>query len=132
MLEKSNKPARLAGLALFAAPLLRARVSSYVGSSEGLRRADLPVGDGVYESTDAGTTCTHLGLRDGSRSQRGVDGRSGLPIAAVPHDAARGVGQGPRTVDGARGRRGSARRDAVVESLKATLSESPRLDGRPR
>ncbi len=37
----------------------------YAGSGEGLRRPDLSVGDGVYKSTDAGTTWTHLGLRDG-------------------------------------------------------------------
>jgi len=36
----------------------------YVGSGEGLQRPDLAVGDGVYKSTDAGRTWTHLGLRD--------------------------------------------------------------------
>jgi len=36
----------------------------YVASGEGLRRPDLSVGDGVYKSTDAGKTWTHLGLRD--------------------------------------------------------------------
>jgi photosystem II stability/assembly factor-like uncharacterized protein len=36
----------------------------YVGSGEGLRRPDLSVGDGVYKSTDGGSTWTHLGLRD--------------------------------------------------------------------
>jgi photosystem II stability/assembly factor-like uncharacterized protein len=36
----------------------------YVGSGEGLHRPDLSVGDGVYKSTDAGKTWTHLGLRD--------------------------------------------------------------------
>ena len=37
----------------------------YVGSGEGLARPDLSVGDGIYKSTDAGRTWTHLGLRDG-------------------------------------------------------------------
>ena len=37
----------------------------YVGSGEGLQRPDLSVGDGMYKSTDAGKTWTHLGLRDG-------------------------------------------------------------------
>jgi photosystem II stability/assembly factor-like uncharacterized protein len=36
----------------------------YVGSGEGLHRPDLSTGDGVYKSTDAGRTWTHLGLRD--------------------------------------------------------------------
>jgi photosystem II stability/assembly factor-like uncharacterized protein len=36
----------------------------YVGSGEGLQRPDLATGDGVYKSTDAGITWTHLGLRD--------------------------------------------------------------------
>src|SRR5882724_2705796 len=39
----------------------------YVGSGEGLARPDLSVGDGIYKSTDAGRTWTHLGLRDGQQ-----------------------------------------------------------------
>jgi photosystem II stability/assembly factor-like uncharacterized protein len=39
----------------------------YVGSGEGLHRPDLSVGDGVYKSTDAGKTWTHLGLRNGQQ-----------------------------------------------------------------
>ena len=36
--------------------------------------ADLSVGDGVYKSTDAGKTWTHLGLRDGQQiAQLAVD-----------------------------------------------------------
>ena len=50
----------------------------YVGSGEGLARPDLGVGNGVYKSTDAGKTWTHLaGLRDGQ----------GIPAMAVdPRD----------------------------------------------
>ena len=36
----------------------------YVGSGAGIIRPDLAVGNGVYKSTDAGKTWTHLGLRD--------------------------------------------------------------------
>ncbi|MBZ5604270.1 MAG: glycoside hydrolase [Acidobacteriia bacterium] len=36
----------------------------YVGSGAGIIRPDLATGDGVYKSTDAGRTWTHLGLRD--------------------------------------------------------------------
>ncbi len=39
----------------------------YVGSGEGLQRPDLSVGDGIYKSTDAGKSWTHLGLRDGQQ-----------------------------------------------------------------
>jgi len=49
----------------------------YVASGEGLQRPDLSVGDGIYKSTDAGKTWTHLGLRDGEQ----------IPSLAVdPHD----------------------------------------------
>jgi photosystem II stability/assembly factor-like uncharacterized protein len=36
----------------------------YVGSGEGLQRPDLSVGNGMYKSTDAGKTWTHLGLEN--------------------------------------------------------------------
>ncbi|MFY9529988.1 MAG: hypothetical protein WBC04_24705 [Candidatus Acidiferrales bacterium] len=39
----------------------------YVASGEGLHRPDLSVGDGIYNSTDAGKTWTHLGLREGQQ-----------------------------------------------------------------
>ena len=39
----------------------------YVGSGEGLQRPDLSIGDGIYKSTDAGSTWRRLGLRDGQQ-----------------------------------------------------------------
>ena len=39
----------------------------YVGSGEGLHRPDLSVGNGIYRSTDAGKSWTHLGLHDSAQ-----------------------------------------------------------------
>ena len=39
----------------------------YVASGEGLLRPDLSVGDGIYRSSDAGKSWTHLGLSDGQQ-----------------------------------------------------------------
>lgn len=60
----------------------------YVGSGEGLHRPDLSVGDGVYKSTDAGRTWTHLGLRDGQQiAQIAVDPKNAdrLFVAVAGH-----------------------------------------------
>src|ERR1035437_6987655 len=60
----------------------------YAGSGEGLHRPDLSIGDGIYKSTDAGKTWTHLGLRDGQQiSQMAVDPRNPdkLFVAVLGH-----------------------------------------------
>ncbi|HEV8345257.1 MAG TPA: hypothetical protein VGQ16_01720 [Vicinamibacterales bacterium] len=60
----------------------------YVGSGEGLPRPDLSVGDGIYKSTDAGSTWTHLGLRDAQQIPKiAVDPKNAnrLFVAALGH-----------------------------------------------
>jgi photosystem II stability/assembly factor-like uncharacterized protein len=64
----------------------------YVCSGEGLHRPDLSVGDGVYKSTDAGKTWTHLGLRDGQQiPQLAVDPKNPdrifVAVAGHPYGA---------------------------------------------
>src|ERR1043165_9395885 len=60
----------------------------YAGSGEGLHRPDLSVGDGVYKSSDAGKTWSHLGLRDGQQiAQLAVDPKNAdrLFVAVAGH-----------------------------------------------
>jgi len=78
----------------------------YVGSGEGLQRPDLSTGDGIYKSTDAGKTWTHLGLRDGQQIPKiAVDPRdpNRLFVAVLGHpygpNAQRGIF---RSTDGGR------------------------------
>ncbi len=78
----------------------------YAGSGEGLQRPDLSTGDGIYKSTDAGKTWTHLGLRDGQQiPQIAVDPRNPdrLFVAVLGHpygpNAERGI---YRSTDGGR------------------------------
>src|SRR3954454_21317171 len=70
----------------------------YVGSGEALHRPDLSTGDGVYKSTNAGKTWTHLGLRDAQQiPEIAVDPRNAdrLFVAALGHpygpNAERGI-----------------------------------------
>ena len=60
----------------------------YVGSGEGLQRPDLSTGDGIYKSTDAGETWTHLGLRDGQQIPQIIvdpDDANRLFVAVLGH-----------------------------------------------
>src|SRR5205814_740501 len=60
----------------------------YVGSGEGLPRPDLSTGDGIYKSTDAGKTWTHLGLRDAQQIPKiAIDPKNAnrLFVAALGH-----------------------------------------------
>ena len=60
----------------------------YVGSGEGLQRPDLAIGNGMYKSTDAGKTWSHLGLDDTQQIARvEVDPKdpNRLFVAALGH-----------------------------------------------
>ena len=60
----------------------------YVGTGEAQQRPDLATGDGMYRSTDAGKTWTHLGLRDSQQiAQVMVDPKdpNRLFVAALGH-----------------------------------------------
>jgi photosystem II stability/assembly factor-like uncharacterized protein len=78
----------------------------YVGTGAGIIRPDLAVGNGVYKSTDAGKTWTHLGLDDTQMiAMIAVDPRdpNRLFVAALGHpygpNAERGIF---RSTDGGR------------------------------
>jgi Sortilin, neurotensin receptor 3, len=60
----------------------------YVATGEGLPRPDLSVGNGVYKSTDGGSTWTHLGLRDAQQIPKlAIDPRNPnrIFVAALGH-----------------------------------------------
>jgi len=76
----------------------------YAGSGEGLQRPDLAVGDGIYKSTDGGTTWMHLGLRDGQQiASMAVDQKdpNRLFVAVLGHPYGPNPERGVyRTLDG--------------------------------
>ncbi len=78
----------------------------YVGSGEGLHRPDLSIGNGIYKSTDAGQTWTHLGLCDGQQIPRIVvdpNNPDRLFVAVLGHPYASNEQRGIfRSTDGGR------------------------------
>lgn len=78
----------------------------YVGTGEAQQRPDLATGDGMYKSTDAGRTWTHLGLRDTQQiAQVVVDPKDAnrLFVAALGHPYGPNTERGIfRSTDGGR------------------------------
>jgi len=98
----------------------------YVGSGAGIIRPDLATGDGVYKSTDAGKTWTHLGLRDSQMIAN---------IEVDPHDpdrlfvAALGHPYGPNSERGIfRSTDGGATFEKVLYKDEYTSGNDVRLD----
>jgi photosystem II stability/assembly factor-like uncharacterized protein len=100
----------------------------YVGSGEGIQRPDLSTGDGIYKSTDAGKSWTHLGLRDAQQIGS---------IAVDPHDpnrvfvAALGHPYGPneergvyRSTDGGQSWKKILYRDENTGAIQVTFDPS--------
>ena len=98
----------------------------YVGSGAGIIRPDLATGDGMYKSTDAGKTWTHLGLRDSLMiADIEVDPRNPrrLFVAALGHP------YGPNTERGIfRSTDGGATFEKVLYKDEYTSGNDVRID----
>jgi photosystem II stability/assembly factor-like uncharacterized protein len=98
----------------------------YVGTGAGIIRPDLAVGDGVYKSTDAGKTWTHLGLRDSQMiANIDVDPKdpNRLFVAALGHP------YGPNSERGIfRSTDGGAHFDKVLFKDEYTSGNDVRID----
>ena len=98
----------------------------YVGSGAGIIRPDLSVGDGVYKSSDAGKTWTHLGLRDSQMiAQIDVDPKNPdrVFVAALGHP------YGPNPERGIfRSTDGGAHFDKVLYADEYTSGNDVRID----
>jgi photosystem II stability/assembly factor-like uncharacterized protein len=98
----------------------------YAGTGAGIIRPDLAVGDGVYKSTDAGRTWTHLGLRDSQMiAMIDVDPHNPnrLFVAALGHP------YGPNSERGIfRSTDGGATFDKVLYEDEYTSGDDVRID----
>ena len=98
----------------------------YVGTGAGIIRPDLATGDGIYKSTDAGKTWTHLGLRDSQMTAQ---------IEVDPHDpnrlfvASLGHPYGPNPERGIyRSTNGGASFEKVLYKDEYTSGNDVRID----
>jgi photosystem II stability/assembly factor-like uncharacterized protein len=98
----------------------------YVGTGAGIIRPDLATGDGIYKSTDAGKTWTHLGLRDSQMTAQ---------IDVDPHDpnrlfvASLGHPYGPNSERGIyRSTDGGATFERVLYKDEYTSGNDVRID----
>jgi len=102
----------------------------YVGSGEGLHRPDLSVGDGIYKSTDAGKTWTHLGMHDAQQvPQIAVDpgDPNRLFVAAAGHPYGPNIERGVyRSVDGGKYFQPVLQKDANTGASDVLIDPSDR------
>ena len=104
----------------------------YVGSGEGLQRPDLSVGDGVFKSTDAGTTWKHCGLEDAQQiGAVVVDPRdpNHVLVAALGHPYGANEQRGVfRSTDGGESWRKVLYKDENTGAIALVL-DAPPIDG---
>jgi photosystem II stability/assembly factor-like uncharacterized protein len=101
----------------------------YVGSGEGLQRPDLSTGDGIYKSTDAGKTWTHLdGFRDAQQiGSLAIDPKNPdrVFVAALGHPYGPNEERGVfRTTDGGRSWQKVLYKDENTGAIQVTIDPS--------